>query len=46
MSANISKNDPTPPASAYLVRVTWIVLRLIFAYCLAGGFQPFFYQAF
>ena len=27
-------------------RLSWVLLRLVLAYCVAGGFQPFFYQAF
>ena len=46
MSAEISQSDSTPSSWAYLLRVTWILLRLILAYSLAQEFQPFFYQAF
>ncbi len=27
-------------------RIAWIGVQLILVYCLAGEFQPFFYQAF
>ncbi len=30
----------------YAARIVWVVVQLVLAYTLAGGFEPFFYQAF
>ncbi len=33
-------------AMEFLLRLSWVLVRVLAAFCLAGGFEPFFYQAF